>query len=72
MFTEKEKQIIKALLEEELNYIINYGDARDEVISNYSGSLVAILMKMNSNAPRMHRNRIFDFVRGDPAKRRLA
>lgn len=71
MFTEKEKQIITALLEEELNYTINYGNARDEVISSYSDSLLTMLMKMRSDASRIRKNRVFDFVRGDLASRQL-
>ncbi|HPM42313.1 MAG TPA: hypothetical protein PLV52_00555 [Candidatus Omnitrophota bacterium] len=70
-FTEKERQIIKALLEEELNYTLNCGNIQDEVISSYSGSLASILMKMNEDAFKIPKNRCFDFVRGNLASRQL-
>lgn len=70
-FTEKEKQIIKALLEEELNYTLNCGNIQDEVISSYSDSLASILMKMNEEMFRIPKNRCFDFMRGNLASRQI-
>lgn len=63
MFTEKERQIINALIEEELTYAINHGDINDVIIASYSDTLAKILMKMNEGEPRAPKNRCFDFVR---------
>lgn len=71
IFTEKEKQIINALIEEELNHTISYGDINDAIIASYSDSLARILMKMNEGRPRAPKNRCFDIVRGDLTSRQL-
>lgn len=72
MFTEKEKQILNALLEEELNYVINNGDELDEIVSSYSRSLMTILMKMNTRTfGAIKTNRISTFMRGNFASRQL-
>lgn len=71
LFSEKEKQIINALLEEELNYTLNCSDSNDPVISGYSDSLARMIMKMNEELFRVPKNRCFDFMRGNLASRQL-
>lgn len=71
LITEKEKRIINALIEEELNHTINHGDMNDAIIASYSDSLAKILMKISEDAFRVPKNRCFDLVRVDLASRQL-
>ena len=71
IFTEKERQIINALLEEELNYTMNHDEEDNGVIASYSGSLASILMKLNERVSSMPKNRCFDFMSRKLAARQL-
>ena len=47
MFTEKERMILKALLEEELQSILNYDRKKDTLMNKYLFSLAGILSKVD-------------------------
>jgi hypothetical protein len=47
MFTEKERLILKALLEEELDAILSNARERDDLFSKYLFSLTRILSKID-------------------------
>lgn len=47
MFTEKERLILKALLEEELQTILKHVSSRDALINRYIFSLARILSKID-------------------------
>lgn len=71
ILTDKERQIINALIEEELNCTINCNDASDGVIASYSNSLATILMKLNEKSFRMPENKCFYFVSRELTSRQL-
>ena len=72
VFTEKERQIINALLEEEIDCTVRYGKSIDEVITNYSQSLESILKKVNEKAFRAPMNRYASFMSRRFADKQLA
>lgn len=47
MFTEKERMILKALLEEEFQSILSYGRNKDALMNKYLFSLAGILSKID-------------------------
>jgi len=47
MFTDKERLILKALLEEELQTILGYERTKDVLLNKYLFSLAAILSKID-------------------------
>jgi len=47
MFTEKERMILKALLEEELQAILGHGRNKDVLLNKYLFSLARILSKID-------------------------
>ena len=49
MFTEKEKIIMQALLEDEIKTISDQQDSNDTVFAQYSNTLAKILLKMKLN-----------------------
>ena len=71
VFTEKEKRIINALLEEELNHIFTSAEANSGVMASYSGSLTSIMVKLNDRSFRMPKNRISDYMSRQLAARQL-
>jgi hypothetical protein len=60
MFTDKERMILKALLEEELQTILCHGRNKDDLLNRYLFSLTRILSKIdvdeaeNSSAERFY------------------
>ena len=72
LLTEKEKRIVNALLEEELNCTMDCGAAKDETIEAYSKSLTTILMKLNEKSFRTPQNKCFYFVSREVGGRQLA
>ena len=71
VLTEKEKRIINALLEEELNYIFTSAEANNGVMASYSNSLTSIMVKLSDRSFRMPKNRIADYMSRQLAARQL-
>lgn len=46
MFSEKEKSIMRALIEDEMEHIISHGKNRDALLSRYCSSLTTMLSKL--------------------------
>lgn len=72
VFTEKEKLIINALLEEELDCAMHYGNSSDSLIESYSQSLSTIMRKLNEKSFRTPKNKCFYFVSREHTTRQLA
>jgi hypothetical protein len=71
VLTEKEKRVMNALLEEELNYILTSAEANNGVMASYSGVLTSIMVKLNERSFRMPKNRISDYMSRQLASRQL-